>query len=119
VRTACAAPASYRDLFVDQQRRAQREHVVRHDHRSADGHADRVRQAVEVRRDQDAASERLFRVAEIAVNAMLAFALPAGDGKPVLRAAWDVAIPTGQYRYYDGCLYMLSLLHLSGKFNLF
>jgi oligosaccharide reducing-end xylanase len=58
-------------------------------------------------------------VAEIAVNAMLAFALPAGDGKPFLRAAWDVAIPTGQYRYYDGCLYMLSLLHLSGKFNLF
>ncbi len=24
-----------------------------------------------------------------------------------------------KYRYYDGCLYMLSLLHLSGKLDLF
>jgi oligosaccharide reducing-end xylanase len=56
---------------------------------------------------------------QVGANAMLAFALPAADGKAFVQAAWDVAIPTGQYRYYDGCLYMLSLLHLSGKFNLF
>jgi oligosaccharide reducing-end xylanase len=54
-----------------------------------------------------------------AVNATLAFAIPAADGGPFLQAAWDVDIPTGQYRYYDGMLYMLSMLHLSGKFNLF
>jgi endo-1,4-beta-D-glucanase Y len=53
------------------------------------------------------------------VNAMLAFALPPADGEPFLQRAWDVAIPTGKYRYYDGCLYMLSMLHMSGKFNLF
>ncbi len=54
-----------------------------------------------------------------AVNAMLAFGLPAEEGRPFLQAAWDVAVPTGQYRYYDGCLYLLAMLHLSGKFELF
>ncbi len=54
----------------------------------------------------------------VGVNAMLAFALPAADGRPFLEAAWNVAVPTGQYRYYDGCLYLLSMLHLSGRFSL-
>ncbi|HEY4185088.1 MAG TPA: glycosyl hydrolase family 8 [Polyangia bacterium] len=54
----------------------------------------------------------------IGVNAMLAFALPATDGRGLLQAAWDAALPTGQLRYYDGCLYLLSMLHLSGKLNL-
>jgi len=52
------------------------------------------------------------------VNAMLAFALAPADAKPFLQAAWNVAVPTGQFRYYDGCLYLLSMLHMSGKFNL-
>jgi oligosaccharide reducing-end xylanase len=53
------------------------------------------------------------------VNAMLAFALPDVDGRPLLQAAWDVPVPTGQYRYYDGCLYLLSMLHLGGQVSLF
>ncbi|HEY5956901.1 MAG TPA: glycosyl hydrolase family 8, partial [Polyangiaceae bacterium] len=55
----------------------------------------------------------------VGVNAMLAFALPPASGKPFLQAAWDAGTPSGTYRYYDGCLYMLSMLHLSGKFSLF
>ncbi|HWP07589.1 MAG TPA: hypothetical protein VNN72_17685, partial [Polyangiaceae bacterium] len=55
---------------------------------------------------------------QTAVNAMLAFALPAADAKPFLQAAWDAPTPTGMYRYYDGCLYMLSMLHMTGKFDL-
>jgi endo-1,4-beta-D-glucanase Y len=51
-------------------------------------------------------------------NAMLAFGLPAADAKPFLQAAWDQKTPTGQYRYYDGTLYMLSMLYLTGTFNL-
>src|SRR6185295_4649255 len=31
---------------------------------------------------------------------------------------WNLAIPTGQWRYYDGLLYMMSLLHVSGKFQI-
>jgi hypothetical protein len=36
-----------------------------------------------------------------------------------VQAAWNAPIPTGTYRYYDGCPYQLSTLHLSGKFSLF
>jgi oligosaccharide reducing-end xylanase len=54
----------------------------------------------------------------VAVNAMLAFALPPADGTPFLQAAWDAPVPSGQDRYYSGCLYMLSFLHMSGKFRL-
>lgn len=52
-------------------------------------------------------------------NAMLAFGLPAADATPFLQAAWDQETPTGQYRYYDGTLYMLSMLYLTGTFSLF
>lgn len=40
--------------------------------------------------------------------------------------AWDfvddffeMKFPTGQYRYYDGCLYFLSYLHASGNFKMY
>jgi oligosaccharide reducing-end xylanase len=54
------------------------------------------------------------------VNAMLAFALPPGDAnaKALVQRAWDVPMQTGQYRYYNGCLQVLSFLHTSGRFSL-
>jgi oligosaccharide reducing-end xylanase len=55
----------------------------------------------------------------IAENALLGFALPAADAEFFVKALWDLPIPTGNYRYYDGCLYMLTLLHVSGKFKLY
>jgi oligosaccharide reducing-end xylanase len=56
-----------------------------------------------------------------AVNAMLAFALPPGDpnAKALLERAWTITPQTGNQRYYAGCLYMLSFIHMSGKFQLF
>ena len=33
-------------------------------------------------------------------------------------ALWRADIPSGQARYYDGMLYLLSLLHLSGEFRI-
>lgn len=54
-----------------------------------------------------------------AINAMLAFSLSAEDGTPFVQRAWDASTPTGTYRYYDGTLFMLAMLHLSGKFRLF
>jgi oligosaccharide reducing-end xylanase len=53
-----------------------------------------------------------------AANAMVAFGVPAADGKPFVQTLWDMAVPTGQTRYYDGMLYMLSFLHVSGRFQL-
>ncbi len=32
-------------------------------------------------------------------------------------ALWNTPIPSGQYRYYDGMLYLMSLMHLSGEFR--
>jgi endo-1,4-beta-D-glucanase Y len=54
----------------------------------------------------------------VAQNAMVAFGVPAADGKPFVQALWDLPLPTGQYRYYDGMLYILATLHVSGKFRL-
>jgi oligosaccharide reducing-end xylanase len=40
-------------------------------------------------------------------------------GKPFVQALWDAKIPSGQWRYYDGMLYLLGLLHVSGEFQIY
>jgi endo-1,4-beta-D-glucanase Y len=55
----------------------------------------------------------------IAYNALLGYALPAADAEFFVKALWDLPIPTGNYRYYDGCIYMMALLHASGRFQLY
>jgi len=35
-----------------------------------------------------------------------------------VEALWNEEIPTGRYRYYDGLLYFMSLLHCSGQFRI-
>ena len=57
--------------------------------------------------------------AQFSCNALLGFGLPEATGKPFVDKLWTAAIPTGQWRYYDGTLYMLSLLHVSGTFKLY
>jgi oligosaccharide reducing-end xylanase len=56
--------------------------------------------------------------AQYSCNALLGFGVPAGTGKSFVDKLWSAAIPTGTYRYYDGTLYMLALLHVSGTFKL-
>jgi oligosaccharide reducing-end xylanase len=56
--------------------------------------------------------------AMLACNGLLGFGLPAASGKPWVQSLWNVAIPTGEYRYYDGALYTIALLHVSGAFHL-
>ena len=34
-------------------------------------------------------------------------------------ALWDAPVPSGQGRYYDGMLYLLSFLHVSGNFRIY
>ena len=55
----------------------------------------------------------------IATNAVLAHAADPEIGKPFVQAFWDTPLPTGQYRYYDGLLYMLGLLQASGNFRIY
>jgi oligosaccharide reducing-end xylanase len=34
------------------------------------------------------------------------------------KALWDAPIPSGHERYYDGMLYLLNMLHVSGRFRI-
>lgn len=54
----------------------------------------------------------------IAQNGLVGFGVPDADGKFFVQALWDMQPPKGQYRYYDGLLYMLATLHASGRFKL-
>jgi len=36
---------------------------------------------------------------------------------PFVQELWNLSIPSGTYRYYDGMLYMLGLLNVSGNFK--
>ena len=40
-------------------------------------------------------------------------------GEPFVQAFWDEQIPSGKWRYYDGMLYMLGILYVSGKFKIY
>ena len=55
----------------------------------------------------------------VAMAAVAAMAADPGKGKPFVQALWDTKVPSGQWRYYDGMLYMLALLHVSGNFRIY
>lgn len=38
--------------------------------------------------------------------------------KQFVEALWNTPVPSGQSRYYDGMLYLLSLMHCSGEFRI-
>jgi oligosaccharide reducing-end xylanase len=54
----------------------------------------------------------------VAVNALLGLGLQPTCSRCFVQPLWDMAVPTGRYRYYNGLLYMLALLHASGNFQL-
>ena len=57
-------------------------------------------------------------------NAVAAFALAHSTpehqclAREIVQRLWDAEPPTGKYRYYEGMVYFLSMLHVSGKFEL-
>jgi oligosaccharide reducing-end xylanase len=55
----------------------------------------------------------------VAMAAVAALASDPEKGKPFVQALWDTSIPEGRWRYYDGMLYMLGLLHVSGNFRIY
>lgn len=55
----------------------------------------------------------------VSMNAVTAMAsADLQSAKPFVDELWNTAVPSGQYRYYDGMLYMLGMLHLSGSFKI-
>ena len=53
----------------------------------------------------------------VAMAAVAALAATPQTGRPFVQALWDAPIPSGTWRYYDGMLYILGLLHVSGNFR--
>jgi oligosaccharide reducing-end xylanase len=53
----------------------------------------------------------------IAMNAVAGLAATEPRAKKFVEALWDAPVPTGQWRYYDGMLYLLAMLHCGGEFR--
>ncbi|HET7546108.1 MAG TPA: glycosyl hydrolase family 8 [Polyangiaceae bacterium] len=54
--------------------------------------------------------------AAVGCNSTLGFALPASSGKPFVDKLWSTGVPSSNY--WDGVLYMLGMLHVSGNFRI-
>jgi oligosaccharide reducing-end xylanase len=55
----------------------------------------------------------------VATNAAASLAASEPVAWDFIAEFWNTALPTGQWRYYSGLLYLLSLLHLSGEFRIY
>jgi oligosaccharide reducing-end xylanase len=55
----------------------------------------------------------------VAMNASAALASTLEIRKEFVQELWNLPIPNGPARYYDGMLYMLGLLQVSGQFRIF
>jgi oligosaccharide reducing-end xylanase len=55
----------------------------------------------------------------IAMNATAALAATSDIRWDFIEEFWNTPIPSGRYRYYDGLLYFMALLHLSGNFQIY
>lgn len=55
-------------------------------------------------------------------NAMNGFGATASEqvfSDEMLKSLWDQSPPSGEFRYYDGLLYMMGLMHASGDFKIY
>ncbi len=43
---------------------------------------------------------------------------PGSIANAFLQELWDMPVPSGEQRYFDGMLYMMSMMHLSGEFRI-
>ncbi len=55
----------------------------------------------------------------IAMNAVAGLAADPQKSADFVQALWNLDIPTGQRRYYDGLLYFLALLQVSGNYRIY
>lgn len=55
----------------------------------------------------------------IAMNAAATLAATTNHAWDFIEEFWNSPIPSGQYRYFDGMLYLMALLHLSGNFRIY
>jgi oligosaccharide reducing-end xylanase len=54
----------------------------------------------------------------VAMNAVAGLAATQPRAQKFAEELWNAPVPTGQWRYYDGLLYFMGLLHCSGEFRI-
>jgi len=54
-----------------------------------------------------------------AMNAVGSLAATQPRAKEFVEALWNTPVPSGKWRYYDGMLYLMGLLHCSGDFRIY
>jgi oligosaccharide reducing-end xylanase len=54
----------------------------------------------------------------VSMLAVAALAASPEEGKAFVQALWRAKIPSGKLRYYDGLLYIIGLLLVSGNFRI-
>lgn len=54
----------------------------------------------------------------VAMNAVASLAATDPRARRFVEELWNAEPPSGSYRYYDGMLYLLALLHCSGEFKI-
>jgi endo-1,4-beta-D-glucanase Y len=64
-----------------------------------------------------------YTLGEKGCNAVICYALADLDGyenvvEKNLNLAWDASLSTGKYRYHDGLIHYLAMLHLCGRFQI-
>ena len=55
----------------------------------------------------------------VAMNAVAALASTRAFRRDFIEELWNTPLPAGLYRYYDGLLYMMAMLHVSGNFRIY
>lgn len=55
----------------------------------------------------------------VAMNAVATLAATHEKRKDFIEELWNTPVPSGTYRYYDGMLYLLALLQVSGNFRIY
>jgi len=55
----------------------------------------------------------------VAMNAVAAMAADIQQRKEFVKALWNAQVPDGEGRYFDGTLYMLAMLQVSGNFKIY
>ncbi len=55
----------------------------------------------------------------LAASTVASMAAPPGPvADAFLKALWDTPVPAGEQRYFDGMLYLMSMMHLGGEFRI-
>lgn len=54
----------------------------------------------------------------VATNAVASLAATNPRARQFVETLWKTPVPSGEQRYYDGMLYLMSMMHLSGEFRI-